>query len=154
MERRLAAILAADVVGYSRLMSQDETGTLTALKLCEAELIEPIVDKHNGRIFKRMGDGYLVEFASAVDVVECALAWQAQVQNKKFNLLTFRMGINLGEVIVEGDDVFGDGVNIAARLEALAQPGCIALSNDAYRPGQGSSRRRISRPGGTTGQKH
>ena len=80
MERRLAAILAADVVGYSRLMNKDEMGTVAALKACEAELIEPTVAKHNGRIFKRMGDGFLVEFASAVDVVECALAWQDQLQ--------------------------------------------------------------------------
>lgn len=133
MERRLAAILAADVVGYSRLMNKDEMGTLAALKACEAELIEPTVGKHNGRIFKRMGDGYLVEFASAVDVVECALAWQDQLQAKETQPLTFRMGINLGEVIAEADDVYGDGVNIAARLEAMAQPGCIALSDDAYR---------------------
>ena len=103
------------------------------MKACEAELIEPTVAKHNGRIFKRMGDGFLVEFASAVDVVECALAWQDQLQANENQLLTFRMGINLGEVIAEGDDVYGDGVNIAARLEALAQPGCIALSDDAYR---------------------
>ena len=128
MERRLAAILAADVVGYSRLMNKDEMGTLAALKACEAELIEPTVGKHNGRIFKRMGDGYLVEFASAVDVVECALAWQDQLQAKETQPLTFRMGINLGEVIAEADDVYGDGVNIAARLEAMAQPGCIALA--------------------------
>jgi len=133
VERRLAAILAADVVGYSRLMNKDETGTLAALKACEAELIEPTVGKHNGRIFKRMGDGYLIEFASAVDVVECALAWQDQLLAKENQPLTFRMGINLGEVLAEADDVYGDSVNIAARLEALAQPGCIALSDDAYR---------------------
>ena len=133
MERRLAAILAADVVGYSRLMNKDEMGTLAALKACEAELIKPTVDKHNGRIFKRMGDGFLVEFASAVEVVECALAWQHQQLACESQKLTFRIGINLGEVIAEADDVYGDGVNIAARLEAIAQPGCIALSDDAYR---------------------
>ncbi len=133
MERRLAAILAADVVGYSRLMNKDETGTLAALKACEAELIEPTVSKHNGRIFKRMGDGFLVEFASSVDVVECALAWQDQLQAAENQPLAFRMGINLGEVLAEADDVYGDGVNIAARLEAMAQPGCIAISDDAYR---------------------
>lgn len=132
MERRLAAILAADVVGYSRLMAKDEAGTLAALRACEAELIEPTVSKHNGRIFKRMGDGYLVEFASAVDVVECALAWQNEMLAKENQPLTFRMGINLGEVIAQGDDVYGDSVNIAARLEGMAQPGCIALSDDAY----------------------
>lgn len=132
MERRLAAILAADVVGYSRLMSKDEMGTLAALKACEAEMIEPTVGKHNGRIFKRMGDGYLVEFASTVDGVECALAWHQLVEKQKQPLM-FRIGINLGEVIAEADDVYGDGVNIAARLEALAQPGCITLSDDTFR---------------------
>lgn len=133
MERRLAAILAADVVGYSGLMNKDETGTLAALRACEAELIEPTVSKYNGRIFKRMGDGYLIEFASAVDVVECALAWQDQTLAKENHPLIFRIGINLGEIIAEADDVYGDGVNIAARLEGMAQPGCIALSDDAYR---------------------
>ena len=133
MERRLAAILAADVVGYSRLMSKDETGTHAALKACVLEVINPTVRKHNGRVFKRMGDGFLVEFASAVDVVECALSWQDQLLAKEGEPLMFRMGINLGEVIIDADDVYGDGVNIAARLEALAQPGCIALSDDAYR---------------------
>jgi adenylate cyclase len=133
MERRLAAILAADVVGYSRLMSKDEAGTLAALKSCEAEVIEPTVAKHNGRIFKQMGDGYLAEFASAVDLMECAISWQNQLLAHEGQPFSFRMGVNLGEVIAEGEDVFGDGVNIAARMEALAQPGCIALSDDAFR---------------------
>lgn len=133
MQRKLAAILAADVVGYSRLMNKDETGTLAALKQCEAEIVEPTVTRHNGRIFKRMGDGYLAEFASAVDVVECALDWQEQLQANDALSLKFRIGVNLGDVIVDADDVYGDGVNIASRLEALAQPGCVALSDDAFR---------------------
>ena len=133
MERKLAAILAADVVGYSRLMNKDEAGTLAALKQCEAEIVEPTVTRHNGRIFKKMGDGYLAEFSSAVDVVECALDWQEQIQSNDAMALKFRIGVNLGDVIIESDDVYGHGVNVASRLEALAQPGCITLSEDAYR---------------------
>jgi adenylate cyclase len=133
MERRLAAILAADVVGYSRLMSKDDAGTLAALKFCEREIIEPVVIKHGGRIFKRLGDGYLVEFASAIRVMECALEWQDRLFEDSKQTLKFRMGVNLGEVMAETDDVYGDGVNIAARLETLAQPGCIALSDDVFR---------------------
>jgi adenylate cyclase len=133
MERRLAAILTADVVGYSRLMSKDEAGTLSTLKSHEAQIVEPTVAKHRGRIVKRMGDGYLAEFASVVDAVECALAWQGQLSAKGEQPLRFRIGVHLGDVIVEGEDIYGDGVNIAARLEALAEPGCIALSDDAFR---------------------
>jgi len=133
MERRLAAILAADVVGYSRLMSKDEAGTLGALKCCETEVIEPTVAKYNGRIFKQMGDGYLVEFSSAVDLMECAISWQNQLLARQGQPFNFRMGVNLGEVVAEGEDVYGDGVNIAARMEAIAQPGCIALSDDAFK---------------------
>ena len=133
MDRRLAAILAADVVGYSRMMSKDEAGTLAALKACEAEIIEPTIRKHKGRIFKQMGDGYLAEFSSAVDVVACAIDWQEQLRTVEGSPLKFRMGINLGDVIMDADDVYGDGVNVAARLEALAQPGSVALSDDAFR---------------------
>jgi adenylate cyclase len=133
MKRRLAAILAADVVGYSRLMSKDEAGTLAALKACEAEVIEPTVAKHNGRIFKRMGDGYLAEFASAVDLVECAISWQHQALEREGQPLAFRIGASVGEVLDEGGDLYGDDVNIAARMEALAQPACIALSESAYK---------------------
>lgn len=133
MERRLAAILAADVVGYSRLMNKDEAGTLAALKACEAEVIEPTIAKHNGRIFKRMGDGYLAEFTSAVDLVECAISWQRQALEREGQPLSFRIGANVGEVLDEGGDLYGDDVNIAARMEALAQPACIALSESAYR---------------------
>ena len=131
-KHKLSAILSADVVGYSRLMAKDEIATLHALKKCEAQVIEPIVKEHNGRIFKRMGDGVLVEFSSAVESVECAIAWQIQIQDGEYSL-KYRIGINLGDVIVDGDDIFGDGVNIAARLESIAQPGCIAISDDTYR---------------------
>jgi adenylate cyclase len=132
MERRLAAILAADVVGYSRLMSKDEAGTLSALKACEAEVIEPTIAKHNGRIFKRMGDGYLAEFTSAVDLVECAISWQNQMLSREGQPLSFRIGANVGEVVEEDGDLYGDNVNISARMEALAQPACIALSESAF----------------------
>ena len=112
--RRLAAIVSVDVVGYSRLMGEDEAATLNALSTCDAEIIEPTVKEHNGRIFKRLGDGFLVEFSSAVDSVECAIAWQKKIEEKNFPL-QFRIGINLGDVIVKDDDVYGDGVNIAGR---------------------------------------
>ena len=133
MERRLAAILAADVVGYSRLMGQDEAGTLERLKACEADVIEPAVSRHSGRIFKRMGDGYLIEFASVVAAVECALAWQESARDP----ILFRIGVHLGDVMVEDGDLFGDGVNVAARLEALAEPGGLCLSEDAQRQVRG-----------------
>ena len=107
VKRKLSAILCADVVGYSRLMGEDETATLNELNTCDTEIIEPTVNEHNGRIFKRLGDGFLVEFSSAVDSVECALAWQKHIEEKKFPL-QFRIGINLGDVIVQDDDVYGD----------------------------------------------
>jgi len=142
LERRLAAILAADVVGYSRLIGADEVGTRQRLKACEAALIEPAVEGHGGRIVKRMGDGYLVEFPSVVDAVTCAVAWQEQAVERETKIetnrrLQFRIGVNLGDVIVEGDDIHGDGVNIAARLEGLADPQGICLSGDAYRQVKG-----------------
>ena len=132
MERRLAAILAADVVGYSRMMSKDEAGTLELLKSCENEIIEPTTRKFNGRIFKRMGDGYLVEFASAVDLLNCAVSWQNQIGSREGDPVAFRIGASVGEVIDQEGDLFGDDVNIAARMEALAQPGCVVLSESAY----------------------
>jgi adenylate cyclase len=136
MERRLAAILAADVVGYSRLMGKDEAKTLASLKAHQKEAIDPTIAKHHGRIVKLMGDGFLAEFGSIVEAVECAAAIQNQVAQRNADTpqetrIEFRMGVNLGDVIVEGDDLFGDGVNIAARLEALAQPGHICLSRAA-----------------------
>jgi TolB-like protein/class 3 adenylate cyclase len=132
-QRRLAAILAADVVGYSRLMEQDETGTLAALKSRRTEIFQPLVSKHHGRIIKVMGDGVLVEFASAVEAVGCALALQeamaaANASTEEGKRIVLRIGINLGDVMVEGGDLYGDGVNIAARLEALAEPGSICVS--------------------------
>jgi adenylate cyclase len=133
MERRLAAILAADVVGYSRLMERDEEGTLAALKALRSELIDPTIAEHKGRIVKLMGDGVLMEFASVVDAVRCAVAIQRAMHSRGVDVsadrsIVFRIGINLGDVIVEGDDLYGDGVNIAARLEALAEPGGIYVS--------------------------
>ncbi len=122
VERRLAAILAADVVGYSRLMAVDEAGTHARLKALRRDFIEPAIAAHHGRIVKLMGDGALVEFASVVDAVQCALEIQRGVAERTADVaddqrIRFRIGINLGDVIIEGDDIYGDGVNIAARLE-------------------------------------
>ena len=131
--RRLAAILAADVVGYSRLMGGDETGTLAALRAMWADTFNPAVAAHHGRIVKMMGDGALVEFASAVDAVDCARA----VQRALTGPLLLRIGVNLGDIVIEGDDIFGDGVNIAARLEGLAEPGGICVSAKVWGRGAG-----------------
>lgn len=131
MERRLCAILAADVVGYSRLMSKDEESTLAHLKSHRSELFEPCIEDHGGRIIKLMGDGTLVEFASVVEAVKCAVAIQS-AQAITDGPIRLRIGINLGDIIVEGDDIYGDGVNIAARIEALADPGGVMLSASAY----------------------
>ena len=138
MQRRLAAILAADVVGYSRLMEADEEGTLLRLKVIEAEVIEPALEGRRGRIVKRIGDGYLLEFESVVDSLEAAWEWQEALGARAAPLLPeeairFRIGINLGDVIVMDDgDIFGEGVNIAARLEECGDPGGICLSGQAY----------------------
>ncbi|MGI9371891.1 MAG: tetratricopeptide repeat protein [Hyphomicrobiales bacterium] len=132
MKRKVSTILAADVVGYSRLMGKDDAGTLSLLKACEVDLIEPTVTKHNGRIFKRMGDGYLAEFSSAIDGVNCALDWQAQSNMNDGSKLKFRIGLHAGDVIEEAEDVYGDSVNVAARLQAMAQPGCIAISDQIF----------------------
>src|SRR5271157_987367 len=129
--RRLAAILAADVAGYSRLMGADEEGTLTQLKTLRAELIDPAIAQHNGRIVKTTGDGLLVEFASIVDAMRCAIAWQGRMAEQDQpapGRIEWRIGVNLGDVIIDGDDIFGDGVNIAARLEAIAAPCGICVS--------------------------
>ncbi len=134
VNRKLAAILAADVVGYSRLMGADEAGTLAALKHHRQSIFDPAVAAHNGRIVKLIGDGTIVEFGSVVDAVNCALSVQrsdgalpdeALHQPK----IVLRIGINLGDVIIEGDDIYGDGVNIAARLEPLAEPGGVCVSS-------------------------
>jgi TolB-like protein/class 3 adenylate cyclase len=130
--RRLAAILAADVAGYSRLMAADEVGTLEALKACRREVVDPAIAAHRGRIVKTTGDGMLVEFASAVDAVTCAMAVQEKMTRQGGNI-AFRIGINVGDIIIDGDDIFGDGVNIAARVESECEPGRVYLSDDAFR---------------------
>lgn len=126
-DRRLSAILAADVVGYSRLMSEDEAGTLRALTAMLRDQIRPLIAKHRGRVVKLMGDGLLAEFGSAADAVSCAVGWQdmAEAGDGRFR---FRIGVNLGDVIHQGGDIFGNGVNVAARLEALAEPGGVCVS--------------------------
>src|SRR5215470_3951671 len=133
MRRKLSAILAADVVGYAALMEKDEAGTYDRLRAGRKELFEPEIEKHHGRIFKLMGDGLLAEFTSVVDAVECAVSLQRGLAERSANVpeherIQVRIGINLGEVIVEGDDRYGEGVNVAARLEQLADPGGICVS--------------------------
>jgi class 3 adenylate cyclase len=142
LQRRLAAILSADVVGYSRLMGLDEAGTLSRLNALRREVIDPAIAAHSGRIVKLMGDGALVEFASAVDAVTCAIEIQRQLREhdaggSEVDPIRFRIGINVGDVIIQGDDIIGDGVNIAARIEGIAEPGGICVSDDAYRQVQG-----------------
>src|SRR3954447_2741857 len=133
VERRLAAILAADIAGYSRLMGVDEEGTLRDLKSHRRTLIDPKITEHRGRIVKTTGDGALVEFASVVDAVRCAVDIQRGMIDRNAEVpgercIEFRIGINVGDVIIDGDDIYGDGVNVAARLEALAEPGGICVS--------------------------
>ncbi len=135
--RRLAAILAADVAGYSRLMGADEEGTLERLKALRREILDPKIAEHHGRIVKTTGDGFLVEFASVVDAVRCAVEVQQAMPEHNTgiaarNRIELRIGINLGDVIVEGDDLYGDGVNIAARIEALADAGGVFVSNTVH----------------------
>lgn len=137
MERRLAAILSADVVGYSRLMHEDEEGTLAALNAHRQELINPKIAEYRGRIVKTTGDGMLLEFPSVVDAVRCAIDVQQEMTRRNAGVaddrkMLFRVGINLGDVIVEGDDIYGDGVNVAARLETLANSGCICISGTVF----------------------
>ncbi len=130
INRRLAAILAADVVGYSRMMGADEAGTLTSLKRHRESVFNPIVAVHKGRVVKLIGDGTLVEFGSVVDAVKCALAIQRAVKSEaQPNSIVLRIGINLGDVIIDGDDIYGDGVNVAARLEPLASPGGVCVAS-------------------------
>ena len=135
--RRLAAILAADVAGYSSLMGHDEEGTLAAFKAHRKELIDPKIAEHRGRIVKNTGDGALIEFASAVDAVRCAMEIQRAMAERNAAIaedqrVEFRIGINVGDIIIDEDDIYGDGVNIAARVETLASPGAICLSENAY----------------------
>jgi class 3 adenylate cyclase len=136
IERRLTAILAADIAGYSRLMGVDEIGTACALREHRAA-VDPIMASHGGRIVKTTGDGVLVEFPSIVAAVECAVAVQTRMAERNADLpedrqMRFRIGINLGDVLIEGDDILGDGVNVAARLEGIAEPGGIYISDAAY----------------------
>jgi adenylate cyclase len=142
VERRLAAILAADVVGYSRLMAADEEGTLARLNVHRREFLEPTIAEHRGRIVKRTGDGILIEFGSVVDAVRCAVQPQQGMTKRNDGLaadqlIEIRIGIHIGDIISEEGDIFGDGVNIAARLEGIAQPGGISISEDAWRQVQG-----------------
>ena len=142
LQRRLAAILSTDVVGYSRLMGLDEAGTFSRLNALRRELVDPTIAAHAGRIVKLMGDGALVEFASAVDAVACAIEIQRQLRERdadgsEANPIQFRIGINVGDIIIEGEDILGDGVNIAARIEGIAEPGGISISEDAWRQVQG-----------------
>jgi class 3 adenylate cyclase len=137
--RKLAAILVADIVGYSRLASVDEERTLARVRGLRSDLIDPAIAAHHGRIVKRTGDGAIIEFRSVVDAVRCAFEVQNGLIERNFGLpperrIEYRVGVHLGDVVEESDgDLMGDGVNIAARLEGVAQPGAICLSEDAYR---------------------
>jgi class 3 adenylate cyclase len=133
VDRRLAAIFAGDIAGYSRLMGADEEGTLRQLKVHRKELVDPKITEHRGRIVKTTGDGMLVEFVSVVDAVRCAVDIQRGMLDRNSDIpaekrIQFRIGINVGDIIIDGDDIYGDGVNVAARLEALADPGGILVS--------------------------
>jgi adenylate cyclase len=143
VERRLAAILLADVVGYSRLMNDDEEGTHEGVLNCRRDVMEPKVREHRGRIVKNTGDGALVEFGSAVDAVRCALDLQQTMMERNAAVpqgrrIDLRVGVNLGDVIVEPDDIYGHAVNLVARLESLAAPGGICISGDIWRHVRGS----------------
>src|SRR5215831_10841268 len=136
IERRLAAIVAADVAGYSRLMGLDEVGTARTLRE-HRTVTDALVAKHGGRLVKTTGDGVLLEFPSVVDAVECAVAMQAVMAERNKGVpedrrMLFRIGINLGDILIDGDDILGDGVNVAARLEGIAEPGGICVSSSAY----------------------
>jgi TolB-like protein/class 3 adenylate cyclase len=136
-QRRLAAVVAADVVGYSRLMGHDEAGTLTALRTVRRELVDPRIDAFGGRIVKTTGDGLLLEFPSVVDAVRCVAEIQTAIAAYNAGipadcLIVFRVGVNIGDIVIEGDDIFGDGVNVAARLQALAAPGGLCVSSRVH----------------------
>src|SRR5713101_8098473 len=136
-QRKLAAIIAADVVGYSRLMGRDESGTLARLRKNRSERFDPVLKKYGGRLVKLTGDGALVEFASAVDALGAAIEFQqamaeANRDQSADTAIVFRIGLHLGDLIVDGDDLYGDGVNVAARLEAEAPPGGIVISGDVH----------------------
>ena len=136
-QRRLAAIVSADVAGYSRLMGRDESGTLAALKALRQEVVDPAIASHGGRIVKTTGDGLLLEFPSVVNAVRCAVEVQTAMADRTAGMaedrrIAFRVGINIGDIIVEGDDIFGDGVNVAARLQEIAAPGGICISSRVH----------------------
>ena len=138
VERRLAAVLAADVAGYSRLMGRDEERTLANLKSFRKTLVDPAIAAHRGRIVKTTGDGMLVEFASAVDAARCAVEVQRGMAGQNADVpqdlrIKFRIGIHVGDIIIDDNDIFGDDVNIAARLEGIAEPGGVCISDDAHR---------------------
>ena len=138
VERRLAAVLAADVAGYSRLMGHDEERTLAQLKTFRKTLVDPGIAARRGRIVKTTGDGMLVEFASAVDAARCAVEIQQEMAKQNTGVppelrIEFRIGIHVGDIIIDDSDIFGDGVNIAARLEGIAEPGGVCVSDDAHR---------------------
>jgi adenylate cyclase len=143
VERRLAAVLAADVAGYSRLMGADEIGTLAVLKRHRREIVDPSIAAHNGRIVKTTGDGMLVEFASAVDAVTCAVEVQQKMADRAADetapRILFRVGKNVGDIIIDSDDIFGDGVNVAARVENECEPGCVCLSGSAFEQVRGKT---------------
>ena len=137
IERRLSAILAADVAGYSRLMHNDEEATHAKLTALLANGVKPAIADHGGRVVKNTGDGLLAEFSSAVEAVRAAVQFQTRIEELTIEdvedrRITFRVGINIGDIIVEPDDIFGDGVNIAARLESIAEPGGVCISSSAY----------------------
>ena len=153
MERRLTAIFAADVVGYSRLMGEDEAGTLERLKSLHGELVQPKIEARKGRIVKLMGDGFLVEFPSVVEAVQCAVEIQEAMPARESgveegNRIRLRIGVNLGDIVVQGSDIFGDGVNVAARLEAQEKRRLNAAKRKARdkRKEQKKSRKRNRRP--------
>ena len=159
VERKLAAILAADVVGYSRLVGADEAGTIARLKALRKEFIEPLIAEYRGRVVKLMGDGALVEFASAVDAVECAVAIQHGVAEREAAVpedrrIAFRIGINVGDIIVEDGDILGDGVNVAARLEGLAEPGGICVARNVHNQVKAKLDARLRADGRAPGQEH
>ena len=142
LERRLAAILAADVAGYSRLIGDDEEGTHTALKRVLKSLVDPKIGQHRGHMVKNTGDGALVEFASAIDAVRCAVEIQRAMAELNADIpadrrIEFRLGINVGDIIFDEGDIYGDGVNIAARVQTLAKAGAICLSDNAYQQVKG-----------------
>jgi adenylate cyclase len=154
-QRKLVAILAADVVGYSRLASADEDRILARLRALRSGLIDPTIAVHNGRVVKRTGDGAIVEFRSVVDAVNCAVEIQSAMAERNAGVpedrrIVFRVGIHIGDVVEESDgDLMGDGVNVAARLEGIAKPGAICLSEDAYRQVKGRLNLAVSDLGST-----